>query len=628
MKKICFFIAVVFSIKALCIPRTTAVHLPVLKDLDSNKEKDVLLAKTLMNLQVYQDSEDKDQYYYVPPFRVFNYEEGSATYVPFFDHWRHLEHAIKAVDELKNPKDELSPFLAKMKEDRIKNLKDSNIATIQYVNDFIGRRNKIIDRENESLDKLKLKYEEAFLSDNQRAVDFYAEQVIKQEHKISEMMSEIKEKEDEIKSIRSEEMKNITSIEQEIAQESRKENAALTRRKLVGAAASLGQTGVDFKLEYPDTPEGNENFLKALSDAVVEGKNTYGGFLSMNIYAGFTQEQVDSIYKYLSKMPHIKLSIMPAKNFTFHPITDTAFSEGNAKHEIALFKKTSGTGNYTGGTLTFDLTLKGAQSMNLALDTFIAPISIRTSVLMKQTPIQGSLVCDFKNVFNFTGRGDVKNGLFFSNDPSTVINSDDETTNICTTTLTSGSLEDAEYQALKEVEKVYSDYNMKRVMLAGEDSKKYFEELKAKFKDMPKDTRTKSEGNWFVNYLTGGWGDIVTGLVSEVSNFYWHTTKENLERVSKVRLEKKFNVQHERIEEMSWPSTICLTFDGHSKKYRRCIEEEEKGMMGISQATNNALSSEECQGAKNAEECAKKRKKAKAKKPKVKAKHKKDNLLI
>lgn len=247
---------------------------------------------------------------------------------------------------------------------------------------------------------------------------------------------------------------------------------------------------------------------------------------------------------------------------------------------------------------------------------------------MKQTPLKGSVKCNFKSVLTSKARGDVKDGGYvFKNDISRDISFNEDVNSICSIKLESGSQKSAEFEALKMLESVYQQYNMKKVMMSGEDAKRYQESTLKALESMPTNER-KSGNSWVDAYAEGGLTGVLLNALSEVSNFYWHTTKEQLDRLSKVNLEKDFYIVPDEQEEVIWPTRLCITFDAHKGAYRRCIEQEEAQMKGVVEATEEALASDECQNLKEGEECGAKRKAEMLKLPEIKPEFRKDNNLI
>lgn len=621
-----------------------AVQLPVLKGLDHNKAEDVKIVKTMTKLTVYQDSDDENQYYYVPPFRVFNYNEGSATYVPFTALWKDLEILIKNLDEITLPTKDIPKHLLDMKNDRIKTILDGSqfkIEGSEVVKSFYEKNLESaqinLEKAQKRVDDCEARLEQALEKNIPKLIDHLEKKLITYKAEVEKIQIEIAHEKENIQTKNMEidtikkDLENKIILEKKLLDEQIAKQMIIERQqdlrlKLVNMKGILYGLGVEIELsQYPNNPESNEKLIDEIRKGVKKARNSYGGFFNMNIYAGFTKEEVDTIYSYLSRMPQIKLSIMPARNFEFVPTTDVLYKNGN-EDQTTIFRKSEGIGNYTGSTLTFDLTLIGAKSVDLALKTFIIPVGIKSKIEMKQTSIKGSLTCDFNDIKTSKVSSDVKNGgIVFSDDVSKDISFDQNTKSLCHFDLKSGSKQAAEYEALKALEDVYHQFNMKKVLMSGQDAKKYHDSTLRSLENVNK----KQSGNsWYNSYSSPFWKSTFDEVFSGGSSFYWHSTKENLEDLSKVKINKSYDINSDEEEIIDWPTKICLTYDAHKGAYRRCVEEEEQEIKGIAQAKEEALSSKECQDLKEDEDCGKKRKEEMLKQPEVNPNFKKDNLLI
>ena len=181
-------------------------------------------------------------------------------------------------------------------------------------------------------------------------------------------------------------------------------------------------------------------------------------------------------------VPDKKIVIMPATDFNFTALTDTA-KENNQVKSVKMFGDAKGAGDYTGANITFDLTVAGARALGMYLEPFIVPIAINAATNFQMEPFEAVLKCDFSAGYSVKGRSDIKDGLvIFDNDLTNQIRTHDESRGACNVEMISGDRNSAHLTALQELEKVYEGVRLRRTTLSEQQKNQYY--------------------TWIVSYLT------------------------------------------------------------------------------------------------------------------------------
>ena len=394
LKKI-FSLSFLLTSMLQAMPTQQKISLELPKNINIQSEEHKEIAKALLSLQLYEDSKDKNIVYYVPPFRPYVFDQGSAGGLR---NMRLVEHFDDCLEILNNLKNENYKNLPWMKE------------RVSYIDNQIKYTQQRISFFEEKL-------AEAILVNNQNAVE-------KITAIISAKINEIEKLELELK-------KEIKTLEKE---------HILSQIDL--AAMYLRMAGGKFELKtYNNTAE----LIEAFSDSLASADNSYVGFFSMSVYAGFTQEQLETLAKYKMLVPDKKIILMPATDFNFTALTDTA-KENNQVKSVKMFGDAKGAGDYTGANITFDLTVAGARALGMYLEPFIVPIAINAATNFQMEPFEAVLKCDFSSGYSVKGRSDIKDGLvIFDNDLTNQIKTHDQSSGACNVEMISGDRKSAHF---------------------------------------------------------------------------------------------------------------------------------------------------------------------------------------
>ena len=74
----------------------------------------------------------------------------------------------------------------------------------------------------------------------------------------------------------------------------------------------------------------DERILR-LKKGLQEASQSYGGYLGISVYGGFTKEQLEALKLYRTKyMPHIAIDLLPIERLGFKPLTSTQYDSYRA----------------------------------------------------------------------------------------------------------------------------------------------------------------------------------------------------------------------------------------------------------------------------------------------------------
>ncbi len=541
-------------LQAMPTQQKISLELPKNINIQSQEHKDI--AKALLSLQLYEDSKDKNIVYYVPPFRPYVFDQGSAGGLR---NMRLVEHFDDCIEILNNLKSDAYKNLPWMKE------------RVSYIDD-------------------QIKY-------TQQRISFF-------EEKLAEaMLIERKDMVEKISAIILEKKNEIQRLKEEI--KTLEEQHIISQIDL--AAMYLRMAGGKFDLKtYNTTAE----LIAAFSDSLASADNSYVGFFSMSVYAGFTEEQLETLSKYKMLVPDKKIVIMPATDFNFTALTDTA-KENNQVKSVKMFGDAKGAGDYTGANITFDLTVAGARALGMYLEPFIVPIAINAATNFQMEPFEAVLKCDFSAGYSVKGRSDIKDGLvIFDNDLTNQIRTHDESRGACNVEMISGDRNSAHLTALQELEKVYEGVRLRRTTLSEQQKNQYYTGIVSDLTNKQHEERKDESSSISLIYAYANLGieGLAVQALSEASNFYWHTRIEDVENLSTVKFEKRIKLQGHETLRQDWPTNICLYYNINKRAYDRCTKNGEHEAQGVVEASDKALNSSSCTKEDKSLECGKKRK--------------------
>lgn len=523
---------------------TTMLPLP-----DEMAPEDKEMAIFIASLSVYQDHADKHQYYYVPEFKARNYREGSAK--PFII------------------KEQVSLYSI-LKKDVVK--KRFNLATEEVIG---------IATELRELRRLQKK---AVQNGETEKANAFAELI-----------------------------KNAEARQKELAEQAKTYSELLPN----GIKEALNRYALEllalggFQVEFPENASDNQIANQIMSVLKELGKSN-GGFFATNIYGGFTREQANYLVKYKQKyFPHIKLSALPITKLKFGSLTELQFDlDGKAviTNGISIFRKFDGEGDFRGATLNFDLTVAGASSFATNPSPFLVPVKIIGTFKQKAKPFEARLQCDFTTGWNVKGRADIRDGLvIYNNDLTNEMIAHDTSEGGCQLELIEGDRGYAEFVAMQTLEKELMEYKMEKTRLSTADKMAYFRAVQ---KDISSNRHKKAnDGLSRISqvFLNSGFGlASFVHVVDRLSNFYWHTNIQDIEVLSKFKLDKHIKMDGHETLKLALPTAICLAYNRNIQAYKPCTEEQRSQALPLNEAAQKASDSYLCRNA-DAVECGEKR---------------------
>jgi hypothetical protein len=529
----------------LGLPQYETTTLPFPDKMDPEDEE---MAIFIAFFSVYQDHADKNQYYYVPEFKARNYQEGSAK--PFI----HKEQVS------------LYPALKKVIKKRF------NLATEEVIG---------ITAE---LSELRHLQKQAVQNGETEKASAFAELIKNAETRQKKLATRAKE----YNQLLPNGVKEALNI------------YALELLALGGIEVTFKQNDLSAKVAKPIM-----SVLKKL------GKS-YGGYFAINIYGELTKEQANYLRKYKQKyFPHIKLSALPITELDLDSLTELQFdSDGKAviTNGISIFRKFKGEGDFRGATLNFDLTVAGASSFATNPSPFIVPVEIIGTFKQKAKPFEARLQCDFSTGWNVKGRADIRDGLvIYNNDLTNEMIAHDTSEGGCKLDLIKGDRRSAEVVAMKTLEKELMAYQMKKTRLSIDDKMAYFNAVQ---KDIQSNRHKKANDGLsriYQVFLDSGFGPAsFIHVVDRLSNFYWHTNIQDIEVLSKFKLDKHIKMDGHETLKLPLPTAICLAYNRKIQAYKPCTEEHRRQAKPLNEAVRKASDSYLCRNA-DAVECGEKR---------------------
>lgn len=385
--------------------------------------------------------------------------------------------------------------------------------------------------------------------------------------------------------------------------------AGLKKSQLEYISAVLSQAG--FAVTDTDS-------LADINTKTSQLNRSNGGMFTVNVFGGFRGNEGQLMQKFhvaraAKGLPKIKVSLIPAENFTWKPLAETIINpEGTQGEGIPIFRNIKGGGNFVGATINGDLTLDGARKFKTPLEPTVLPIFAEASLIQKYPTFTADLSCYFKTGWSVKGRTDVRDGLIiYNNDITTNLVADDISDNgdkPCTVKFEGGggnaSREDAYRRSLEIVQQRIVDLYWTRSNMAHQEKVDYFNAVMA---DVQANRHTGANDGWAgvaTSYFTGGWGGVFVGAASQASRFYWHTNKQNVTSTSSFTWNQRIVEDGNTKVSLPMPVKICVGYSPAAKGYVACSEAEEVTATNVTEAANKAASSPECAGTSTTAECA------------------------
>ncbi len=540
-------LSLLFSHSSFSLPTYHRVTLPLPSTIAN---EDSAMISEVLKLEVYEDSRNANLFYFLPPFHVRQYKTGAAGLML---HAYNIKKYVAAVHEL-NARAEYAESYSRA---AIENL---------YAQ-------KIIEEEKVEIAREKLA--EALATGNEPLIALRKESLDQKLATVVKTISKIEQAEDIIR-------EGGTLLP-----------PGLGRAYFERALLYLSEIGARLPYSGGESPK---ILTTALHNAFDEVASSYGGFLSLNVYGGFTKPQLDALRQYRAKyMPHITVALLPIDKLTFFPLTEWqkgSSTDGNSK----MFNQINGSGDYLGAAIVLDTTIAGSIGLAKHLAPFVIPVGIRASLKQKLEPTKAELRCDFSSGFQVQGRADIKDGLIiYDNDITNTMKSMDRNQGACDLTIISGDRKSAELMALKELESQFEAIRLNRVALSRSEKEAY---LNGVLNDIAHNRRSNDQrlSSGISQLFSLNWQGLVLTALAQASDFYWHTNIQDFANVSSIRFQKRISIDgHETIEK-DVPTKLCLAFNNDTRSYDRCTEVEESSSTSARDGIAAAAMSAECSG--------------------------------
>lgn len=375
----------------------------------------------------------------------------------------------------------------------------------------------------------------------------------------------------------------------------------------------LGLSGFALSLDDVKNVEKRTKKLGELS-----GSN--GGFLSGNLFAGFTPEQLNSLRYYKSLraelgLSEVRLAVLPVQSLSFFSLDETFVNSAHKETAgVPLFRAFAGSGNLRDATFNFDLTLDGAEKFSSAPPPIVVPVGIKAKLTQHPPRFVARLSCNFTTGWSVKGRTDVKDGLILYNDDvftDMVAESVAETKKPCQIHSEGGegsARESAYAEALRALQDRFTTVFFERVSLSKQEKETYWKGVQA---DIAAHRHQGANSGWsglFAAATGLGFVGTIIGGLSNSSRFYWHTNVQNVQSLDKVIFEQEIVIdQNSTVDVKLGTGDMCLAWNTKLKRYLACTSEEERSAQSVSTAFNEARQSSECSPDDTTPVCADKR---------------------
>lgn len=559
-------VCVVFwgAMPSLALPKYGRTILPFPDHMDDG---DQAMAQEVLKLQVYQDHEDPNHYYYVPPFHIRQYTHGAAGLTL---HAHNIKQFAAANEEING---------------RMKYMEEYHQTRLSALEMQIAADR---ERVNEAMRKL----EEAIDGGNARIIELRERFLAREEAVLNRSLGE----RDNAREI----ISHGGTLLPLSLRKSYNENIIM----------KLAQAGVN--VPYTGNEDADEMFVK-IKTIVQDFASSYGGFMSVNIYGGFTQAQVDALRAYKAKyMPALKVSLLPVETLRFFSLTEWQNDPNAWSFSSKMFRNITGAGDYLGASVVMDTSISGSLGLAEHLQPFVLPVGIKAVFKEVAEPTEAYLDCDFSTGYEVKGRADVRDGLIiYDNDITNTINASDHSRGACNLEYISGDRGSAEFKALESMEKEFERMRLDRTYLAQSEKESYYQSLMA---DIQNNRRQDEPKHYRVvrSFNERGWTQVVVEAFTKAADFHWHTNIQDMSNLSEVKFSKHIFVQGHEVVERNVPTNLCLVFNRTTNSYDRCTTLEEEQSLQMQKAITQASRSPECATITDPFECGRKRDEARS----------------
>ncbi len=168
----------------------------------------------------------------------------------------------------------------------------------------------------------------------------------------------------------------------------------------------------------------------------------------------------------------------------------------------------------------------------------------------------------------------------------------------------SSAIREAAYrESLLRVQDKLTDLYLTRTNLAQAEKTAYFNGIT---QDIQNNRHTGANNGWsesIQSYVMGGWTGLAVSTFSQASNFYWHTNIQQVKNLSNLKWEEEITDNSNSNLQISLPMQICLAYNPAKKAYVSCAKDELLNSDNVTRASEKAKASVECQATTTSAEC-------------------------
>src|SRR5580698_5220652 len=133
------------ALPSWAVPKFLRTTLPFPRDLPAHEG---YIAAELIQLQVYQDHKDPNQYYFIPPFHIRQYAHGAGGYMP------HV-HNVRQYGEVKKEIDDRLQYIENYTQSKFAELRRDVELARERVNQALLKLEEAIERGNARIIELR-----------------------------------------------------------------------------------------------------------------------------------------------------------------------------------------------------------------------------------------------------------------------------------------------------------------------------------------------------------------------------------------------------------------------------------------------------------------------------------------
>lgn len=370
-------------------------------------------------------------------------------------------------------------------------------------------------------------------------------------------------------------------------------------------ATFFGNSGIYFPLYNGESITDRQN---RLNQKLVDLNSSNGGFITANVYGGFTADELLKIKTYKNNYAQdIKISIIPLTNLSFESLTELQYDANGIKSQragIPIFSSLKGGGTLSGATFNFDLTTNGAVSFARNLSPFIPPIAVKGVLKQQVAAYKATLDCDFGPGLIIKDRSLINKQIAVFNDNvvSNFIMNGQQSQSACRITMQSGDSQAAQYAAIQALEAEISQWQVQKSNLSPIDKNQYWQQVQ-QAQIIDRTPPNNGYQNVFQAYQQSGWNQSAASALANRPNYYWQSNAQDMVGLTGMKIHKELSSFNPQTVQVSIPTNICFVWNVKSKAYRACNEGEQSQALPLADATQSAKQSQSCTGTQDAIQC-------------------------